>query len=206
MYCLTPIRLYQNRKKINRRLEIGPGSERLQGFETLDCVARIYVDYAHRAEQALPFKDNTFEIIYASHILEHIPWYQTRIVLAEWIRTIEPGGQLEIWVPDGLKICKAFIDAELHGDNYIDRDGWYRFNEERDPCMWVAGRVFSYGDGTGKPMHPNWHRALFSARYLTHLLESLSLEDVREMESSEVRGYDHGWINLGVKGTRPRAM
>jgi len=205
-YFLTRVHLFANRNKVSRRLDIGPGLQRIPGFETLDCIASKNLDYILDARHRLPFRDNTFEVIYGSHVLEHIPWYQTRNVLAEWIRIIEPGGQLEIWVPDGLKICKAFVDAELHGDNYIDRDGWYRFNEERDPCMWVAGRVFSYGDGTGIPKHSNWHRALFSVRYLTYLLVSLGLEDVKEMESSEVRGYDHGWINLGIKGTKPRAM
>jgi hypothetical protein len=32
--------------------------------------------------------------------------------------------------------------------------------------------------------------------------ESAGLKDVRLMDRSEVRGYDHGWINLGVKGTK----
>ena len=28
----------------------------------------------------------------------------------------------------------------------------------------------------------------------------------RQMDNSEVRGYDHGWINLGVRGERTKQV
>ena len=154
------------------------------------------------ATKALPFADETFDLIYASHVLEHVAWYQLESVLAEWVRILKVGGSIEVWLPDGLKICKAFVDAESHGDNYVDQDGWYRFNPDKDPCLWASGRIFSYGDGTGCPKSPNWHRAVFSPRYLKVLLEKAGLHDVQELQHSEVRGYDHGWINLGMKGRK----
>ena len=66
----------------------------------------------------------------------------------------------------------------------------------------MAGRVFSYGDGTGATGHFNWHVALFSERYLGELMCKAGLTEVRRMSRSEVRGYDHGWINLGVCGRK----
>jgi hypothetical protein len=69
--------------------------------------------------------------------------------------------------------------------------------------LWAAGRIFTYGDGTGNPNDPNWHRAIFSPRYLKEILRKLGFKNIREMNHSEVRGYDHGWINLGVKGEKP---
>lgn len=198
----TKWKLRENSGNPNRRLEIGPGFERIEGFETLNILPAGNVDYLCDATQRLPFEDGAFELIYASHILEHVPWYQVESVLVEWVRVLEPGGKLEIWVPNGLKICKAFVDAELNGNNYIDEDGWYRYNPEKDPCKWASGRVFTYGDGTGHPAHPNWHRGLFSARYLKDVMSSAGLEDVEELDSEQVRGYDHGWINLGASGRK----
>jgi SAM-dependent methyltransferase len=194
--------LWRNKARAGRRLEIGPGSGRVEGFETLDTVGGWNVDYVCDAAEPLPFADGVFELIYASHVLEHIPWYRTERVVQEWVRVLESGGVLEVWVPDGLKIAKAFVDAELEGRNYIEKDGWYRFNDERDPCKWANGRLFSYGDGTGKRNHYNWHLAMFSERYLVGLFDGVGLTDVRRLESGEVRGYDHGWINLGVAGTK----
>ena len=198
----TGLNLWRNRRKASRKLEIGPGPRRIEGFETLDVVPRRHVDYVADAAKPLPFKDNTFSLIYASHILEHIPWYQAEDVLQEWVRVIKPGGHLEVWVPDGLKICKALVDYELEGRNYIDKDGWYRFNPEKEPCKWASGRIYTYGDGTGETCHPNWHRSLFTPRYLRKIMENAGMHEVREMDRSEVRGDDHGWINMGLVGTK----
>lgn len=186
-----------------RYLEIGPGASRIPSFETLDVVRGPNVDYVWDAAKPLPFKSGTFDLVYASHVLEHIPWYKTEEVLRDWTLVLKHGGLLEAWVPDGLKICKTLLEAELGGGSRIDEDGWYRFNPRRDPCVWAAGRIFTYGDGTGATNHPNWHRAIFTARYLKELFERAGLVDVRELDRSEVRGYDHGWISLGVTGRKP---
>jgi len=186
-----------------RYLEIGPGDERIEGFETLNIFNGPNVDYVYDASKALPFEDNTFDLIYASHILEHVVWYHTEATLEEWVRILKSGGILEVWVPDGLKICQTLIKAELNGVNNTAKDGWYKFNPRNDPYIWANGRIFTYGDGTGNPNHPNWHRAIFTSGYLKELFERVGLINIKEMDRSEVRGYDHGWINLGVKGTKP---
>ena len=105
-------------------------------------------------------------------------------------------------MPDGLKICKAWVDAELNENNYTDRDGWWRFNERKDPCRWASGRIFSYGDGIGTRGHFNWHSAVFSFRYLNEIFQRNGLTNVQVLSAKEVRGYDHGWINMGIKGVK----
>ena len=198
----TPALLLSRRGLTDRRLEIGPGSGRIQGFETLNIVGGRNVDYVWNAERRLPFRTGTFSIIYASHILEHVPWFRTEHVLKEWVRVLAPGGRLELWVPDGLKICKAFVEAESNDSQDFQQDGWYRFNERKDPCAWASGRIFSYGDGSGYRNHPNWHLAIFSPRYLEEALKRAGCSHVERLDRSQVRGHDHGWINLGVCGIK----
>lgn len=196
------INLKKNERKIYRCLEIGSGNKRIPGFETLDILGGQNIDYVFDAAKQLPFKNGVFDLIYSSHILEHIPWYQTERVLKEWMRILKNKGQLEIYVPNGLKICDALLRAE-EGVNMISKDGWCKFNPREDPYIWVAGRIFTYGDGTGNPNHPNWHRAIFTPKYLKELFERVGLVNIKEIDHSEVRGYDHGWINFGLKGIKP---
>lgn len=189
--------LYQQPKKSFRKLEIGAGNKRIDGFETLDVVGNTNVDYVWDASKPLPFLSNTFDLVYSSHILEHIPWYYTEKVLHEWVRILKFGGQLEIWVPDGLKICKVLMDAEFERIETIP-DEWTVKNPQKNPFIWVAGRLF-WG---ANPGYPSWHQALFTPRHLKELFINAGLKDVEQLDSSQVRGYDHGWINLGMRGKK----
>ncbi|GMG83176.1 hypothetical protein LNKW23_23890 [Paralimibaculum aggregatum] len=199
---LNAVNRARNARRTARRLEIGPGDRPIEGFEAINIVWSPGVDYVHDVVGGLPFPDATFETLYASHVLEHVPWYLVPGVLAEWHRVLRPGGAVEIWVPNGLEIARAFVDAEDGRPDPIHRDGWYRFNPGRDPAVWACGRIFSYGDGRGTPGHFNWHLGLFSERYLTRLLQDAGFEACRRLPREAVRGYDHGWINLGVTGIR----
>jgi len=194
---------YHYKGQPHRALEIGCGAVRIDGFETLNIVPGYGVDYVADASRTMPFARETFDLVYASHVLEHIPWYEVEATLKEWVRITKRAGRLEIWVPDGLKICRTLVEAEEHGHDNTHLDGWYKFNPLRDPCVWAAGRLFTYGDGKGHLGHPNWHRALLTPRYLRRLFEAVGLSGVRELTHEEVRGYDHGWINLGMTGTKP---
>ena len=201
-WLVTRVNLVRRGRLTDRKLEIGPGDGRINGFETLDIVLRRNVDFVVDASRQLPFGDATFQVVYASHILEHVAWYRLEETLREWVRIIKPGGALEIWVPNGLEICRVFVEYETTGRDCTDQDGWFRFNPDKDPCLWAAGRIFTYGDGIGGARSPNWHRAIFSPRFLQELMTKVGLADVHQMDRADVRGYDHGWINLGFRGTR----
>ena len=190
-----------------RKLEIGPGPKVSKGFEALDLSPRYMPDVkrkiAHKADASreLPFNDGTFGAIYASHVLEHMPWYRIDDILKEWRRVLSPGGVLEVWVPDALKICKAFIDAE-EGNDYTQEDGWYKFNEEKDPCKWAITWLFAFPRFQNKEMQDsNWHRGMFSPRYLKLVLEKAGFVDIERITETKVGGLQnkfHKWIDLGM--------
>lgn len=197
-FLTTQRNLARNGGKKERRLEIGPGRSRLPGFETLDIAGGRQVDYILDASRPLPFPSGTFREIHSSHALEHLPWFRTEGILREWVRILEPGGTMSIWVPDALKICRTVVQAE-EGDLHEPPDGWRRLNPDGSPYLWAAGRLF-YG---ANPAYPSWHRALFTPRFLKLAMERAGLTRVRELGREDVRGDDHGWINLGVEGVKP---
>lgn len=174
------------------KLEIGPGRKRLgDDWATLDCRRRYHVDIVHDLTSLpLPLDDSSFELIYMSHVLEHIPWTQTVDVLKDLLRVLSPGGRLEIWVPDLEKLVQAYIDPEL-----VQNDGWYKYNPDKDVTRWFNGRLFTYGETRG-----NWHRAAFDRRFLSKCLLDAGFNSVDALD--QPRGYDHGWINLGVVGIK----
>lgn len=201
----SKIRLYYYRyfkRDESRNLEIGPGAQIIPNFERLNIVADYNSDYVGDAKDLSIFQSGEFELIYASHVLEHIPWYESLKTLREWCRILKKNGVLEVWVPDSLKIAQAYLDA-YHGiNNDFMKDGWYRYNKNKDPNIWYAGRTYAYGDGTGSVYNHNWHRAAFSDVYLKKLLIQAGFTSVERLDETAVRGHKHGWINLGFRAIK----
>lgn len=192
----------KNSYKERRYLEIGPGLSRIEGFETLNIIDGRNVDYIMNIAEPLDFEDNTFDIIYASHVIEHIPWFMQRQLFNELYRILKPGGVLEVWVPDFGKVLETVNSYLSSGTNNTSKDGWYRYNSDKDVFTWANGRIFSYGDGDANPISFNWHRCVFHSEFLEKLFLDAHFVKVERMTNEQVRGYDHGWINLGIKGCK----
>lgn len=192
---INRVNIYIKSKKKPRYLEIGPGKERIPGFETLNAVWTRNTDFVVDASKKLPFKDKTFDLIYASHVLEHLPWYKIENTLTEIHRILKPGGIIEIWVPDGFKLIQFMINAEEGTEIYDFPNSWFQNYVKSNAYLWANGQLL-YGLNTS---YPSWHKTIFTNKMLRNLLFDVGFIKVDTMENSEVRGYDHGWINLGVR-------
>lgn len=188
-----------------RNLDIGPGKHRIPGFETLDVVKWPHVDHVSDA-RTLPFPDGTFQIVHASHVIEHLPWFEIDAAVREWARVLVPGGALEVWTVNAYKLAKAMVAYEETGfwpGPTLGPGTWKDAWVQGDPYRWVSGRLFCYPKLNRGLADPYWHHALFTPRSLAEVFARAGLNGVREMDRSEVRGSDHKWINLGVFGTKP---
>lgn len=171
-------------------LEIGPGKAPVnRSWDIIDMVKYPYVDIVHDVRNLpLPVGSNKYDLIYMSHILEHIPWFQTHDFLKEILRILKPGGEVEIWVPDFAKLVDAYQRQKI-------LDTWFKFNPDKDFMTWINGRLFTYGPG-----EENWHRAAFDEKYLRRCLQRAGFRHTTRL--TKPRGYDHGPINLGVAGVK----
>jgi predicted SAM-dependent methyltransferase len=96
---------------MSRKLHIG-GQIRSPGWEVLNVNPAPYVDHVRNATDLSIFPDDTFDEIYASHIVEHLDYRDVLLAaLKEWRRVLKPGGTIYISVPDldvlaGLLLAK----------------------------------------------------------------------------------------------------
>ena len=59
----------------------------------------------------IPFPDDTFAVVYHSHLLEHMPKQKALPFLQECFRVLRPGGLLRLAVPDLEGIARAYLDT-----------------------------------------------------------------------------------------------
>lgn len=181
-----------------RRLEIGPGDERLPGFETFNVQRTPFTDHVGDARR-LPFQNETFDEVYSSHCIEHVDWYDVEATIAEWARVLKPGGILEVHTVNAAPLMFAMLQWEETGKTSRAPGAWRRDLHREHPFVAAAGRIMCYakkGDGGA-----NLHRAILTPRYLRECFGKAGLVDLEEV--AEPRGSKkHASINMGLRGRR----
>ncbi|MFO7973258.1 MAG: class I SAM-dependent methyltransferase [Candidatus Hydrogenedentota bacterium] len=80
----------------------------------------FYKHYRHQSGRRLPFVDDSFQVIYASHVLEHVPADALEGLFVEFHRILAPEGLLRVVVPD-LRTNLITALEEEHGWVSLDR-------------------------------------------------------------------------------------
>lgn len=182
-----------------RNLEIGPGPERLSGFETLNLIKTPYTDHIGDARR-LPFEDQTFDIVYSSHCIEHLEWFEIEAVIAEWARVVTVGGYLEVHTVNAVPMLRAMLEWEDTGKTDYHPSEWKKVLHRDDPFLAAQGRILNYAKRT--EAGESWkHRAILTPRYMRQCFERAGLVDIED--AGEPRGLKkHSLINMGFRGKK----
>lgn len=81
-------------------LNVGCGNKFHKDWVNIDMVSSSKYVIAANILKGLPFPDNTFEVIYHSQVLEHIPKENAPKFMDECYRVLKPGGIIRVVVPD----------------------------------------------------------------------------------------------------------
>lgn len=111
----------------------------------------------------LPVPDETFDIVYSSHTLEHFGLNDVQRVLREWIRTLKVGGELRLIVPN-----LRHVGYRLAMDRVLPTDLMVIYGEQDYP--------------------KNFHAAGFTPIILRNLVQSLGVLDNIEVSEENVFG------------------
>jgi predicted SAM-dependent methyltransferase len=128
----------------------------------------------------LPVPDQTFDILFSSHTLEHFSWQSADKVLREWARVLKVGGELRLVVPNLRYVAKRLLD-----DTVIPSDYWVIYGEQDYP--------------------KNFHGIGFTPKTLASIVESLGIfEDIQIKEGNYLgQPAAENW-NLQLKATKAR--
>jgi len=158
------------------KLEIGSGPKpRLEdGWYHLDVNSKSpHVEFLHNILNPLPFDDGVLEEIFCSHMLEHIEWRKTKIVLQNWYNKMKPNGKIHIRVPNFGYLAKAYVD------------GYWRMSFDQSSERNAMHAIFGGEPHTSHCF--DFHKVGFDYQNLSELMRSVGFKN-----TSDVSG-DGNW-------------
>src|SRR5438128_2184161 len=90
------------------KLHLGCGKRYIPGYVHIDAVEYPHVDHVAAIDNLSFIADNSVDVIYNCHVLEHFKRKEVDRVLREWARALKPGGTLRISVPDFAQLCEVY--------------------------------------------------------------------------------------------------
>lgn len=98
-----------NSEKSMKCLNLGCGCRFHPAWENLDFTSTGEGIITHNLTQGIPFSDNSIDVVYHSHLLEHFSRSEADFFLKECCRVLRPGGILRVVVPDLEKITRTYL-------------------------------------------------------------------------------------------------
>jgi predicted SAM-dependent methyltransferase len=77
--------------------------------------------------KGIPFADNTFELVYHSHVLEHFNQTGAKTFIQECCRVLRPGGTLRVVVPDLEQIASLYLASLAGASESVEWAGKYEW-------------------------------------------------------------------------------
>ncbi|MGD9637489.1 MAG: methyltransferase domain-containing protein [Alphaproteobacteria bacterium] len=156
------------------KLHLGCGKRFIEGFIHIDAVDYPHIDHVATIDTLSFIQDETVELIYTCHVLEHFKRKDLPRVLEEWRRVMKKGGVLRIAVPDFKKLCEIYT--------------------KYDDINMVMGPIFGRQDYLY-----NIHYNIFDFKSLKKELENagfgnVRLYDWRKTEHADVDDYSQAYI------------
>ena len=106
-----------------KSLNLGCGMKILEGFTNVDKYV-TYPGIANYDIYQLPYKNDSIDLIFSTHSLEHLPIRHAKMALIDWYRVLAYGGKLVLMVPNLKTIMLRLLDDESLSEQEYN---WYLY-------------------------------------------------------------------------------
>ncbi|MBS1506393.1 MAG: methyltransferase domain-containing protein [Bacteroidetes bacterium] len=156
------------------------------------------------------YKDNSVDIVYASHLFEHLSLRSANLFLQEAYRVLRPGGVIRIVVPDLYKIAKEYIHT-------------YENTEKEDPTQFIMWAINLHREGQyGNPNwlkrivlewqgYPHQHKYMYDEKSLRIKFNQAGFKDILSLtygsstyinEIADVEGTKESYLSVYLEGRK----
>jgi predicted SAM-dependent methyltransferase len=156
---------------------IGKSMSKLLGKVAYDSNNLVYMNLNKNWNYA----DNSVDIVYASHLFEHLCLQSANLFLSEAYRCLKPGGVIRIVVPDLYKIALKYLEE-------------YNTNSIEDPTTFIMWAINMHREGQyGTPSffkkiiyemqgYPHQHKYMYDAKSLSLKFKYHGFNNIHSLE------------------------
>lgn len=182
---INPIYRSRTRRYLARdgvkKLQIGTGPQPKPDWLNTDLKPRssdvVYLD----ARGPMAFPDDSFDFIFAEHLIEHLDYLHGLRCISECRRVLKPGGVLRLATPDLYQYVKLLEET--------DKDPELQAHVEWYNNRYVRRRKETYGDGPIFPFNTLFrkfgHLFLYTPETLLESLATAGFSNIRQVQPSE---------------------
>jgi predicted SAM-dependent methyltransferase len=157
------------------------------------------------------YADNSVDIVYASHLFEHLSLKSADLFLKESFRCLKPGGVIRIVVPDLYKICKRYISEYESGNEKASEFILWAINMHREGQYGVnlspVKKLVLEWQG-----YPHQHKFMYDEKSLALKFRAQGFTDILSLEYGvskyineikDVEGKTESYLSVYLEGKKP---
>jgi SAM-dependent methyltransferase len=115
-----------------------------------------------------PIATGSIDAVWSSHNLEHLHRHEVPVALAEFLRVLQPGGQLLLTLPDLQRIAELVAGDGLEDEAYVSPSG----------PITALDMIYGHTPSLARGNHHMAHKTGFTARTLRQLLTDAGFSGV----------------------------
>lgn len=153
--------------------------------EFMESVVTGDIRYAD-ASKRIPEEENSVDVLYSSHMLEHLDKEETHCFLIEAKRVLAPSGIIRIVVPDFDRLVEKYI-ASNKPQQFIDDSVLVGVKPKT-----ILKKLQYLIQGHG------WHHSMYNRRTLSELFHEYGFSNIEILEAGESRIENTSGLDLST--------
>lgn len=168
------------------KVHLGPGQKNyLEGWVNVDAnFISAKVDVWANLLDSLPFRDNSVDLFYSHHVIEHLPDSHLTKHFHDMYKALRPGGGIRIGAPSLENACLKYLEK--------DYDWFFDFPDKRKS---IGGRFTNYIFCRGE------HLTALDSSYLTEIAEAIGFVNIKFCQPNQETRHARLGIDKNVLST-----
>jgi predicted SAM-dependent methyltransferase len=190
-----------------QRLPIG-GKRLAKLFNPIEYSSNnvVYMD----VNKPWKYRNESVDIVYASHLFEHLTLKTADLFLRESFRVLKPGGVIRLVVPDLYQICRRYVnefeDPEVTDPTVYILWAMNLHKEAQYPKEGFFNRLINEFRG-----YPHQHKFMYDAKSLALRLSNAGFKDINMghygfskyiSEINDVEGVSESYLSAYVEAIK----